>query len=144
MKKILTLLLTLTIVLSLFTGFGNVLAAKEPAAEGEDIVSICLEEDWSVYPDTANIGEKYEWFKGFIGAGKSETIPFETSAQTYTDVVWFGNTFTPELGLNDSERVIIEFEGLQYYTKVWLNGAYIGEHEGSYGPFTFDITDYIK
>lgn len=144
MKKILTLLLTLTIVLSLFTGFGNVLAAKEPAAEGEDIVSICLEEDWRVYPDTANIGEKYEWFKGFIGAGKSETIPFETSAQTYTDVVWFGNTFTPELCLNDSERVIIEFEGLQYYTKVWLNGAYIGDHEGSYGPFSFDITDYIK
>ncbi len=143
MKKFITLLLSLTMVLSLFTGFASV-QAQEPAAQGEDIVSICLKEDWRVYPDTANIGEKYEWFKGFIGAGKSETIPFETSYMTYTDVVWFGNTFTPELSLQDNERVIIEFEGLQYYTKVWLNGALVGEHEGSYGPFSFDVTDYIR
>ena len=33
---------------------------------------------------------------------------------------------------------------VQYYTKVWLNGAYIGDHEGSYGKFQFDVTDQLR
>ena len=142
MKKFLALLLTLTLAVSLFAGFG--VSAEEPAAEGEDTVSICLKDDWRIYVDSANIGEDYKWYEGFIGAGKAESIPFETSAYGYTGVIWFGNTFTPELNLNENERVVLEFEGVQYYTKVWLNGAYVGDHEGSYGQFTLDVTDYIR
>ena len=37
-------------------------------------------------------------------------------------------------------KVFIEFEGVQKYCKVWLNGKYLGDHKGGYGSFDFDIT----
>jgi beta-galactosidase len=41
-------------------------------------------------------------------------------------------------------KVFIEFEGVQKYCKVWINGKYLGDHKGGYGSFDFDITPYIK
>ena len=40
-------------------------------------------------------------------------------------------------------KVFIEFEGVQKYCKVWLNGKYLGDHKGGYGSFDFDITDFL-
>jgi beta-glucuronidase len=31
-----------------------------------------------------------------------------------------------------------------YYSKVWINGEFIGENIGGYLPFSFDITKYLK
>jgi hypothetical protein len=41
-------------------------------------------------------------------------------------------------------KVFIEFQGVQNYCKVWLNGKLLGDHKGGYGSFDFDITQYIK
>jgi hypothetical protein len=41
-------------------------------------------------------------------------------------------------------KVFIEFEGVQKYCKVWLNGKYLGDHKGGYGSFDFDITGFIS
>ena len=41
-------------------------------------------------------------------------------------------------------KVFVEFEGVQKYCKVWLNGKYLGDHKGGYGSFDFDITGYLK
>jgi len=43
-----------------------------------------------------------------------------------------------------NRKVFIEFEGVQKYCKVWMNGKYLGDHKGGYGSFDFDITQYIK
>jgi beta-galactosidase len=44
----------------------------------------------------------------------------------------------------EGRKVFIEFEGVQKYCKVWINGKYLGDHKGGYGSFDFDITQYIK
>jgi beta-galactosidase len=41
-------------------------------------------------------------------------------------------------------KIFIEFEGVQKYCKVWVNGKYLGDHKGGYGSFDFDITSFIK
>lgn len=41
-------------------------------------------------------------------------------------------------------KVFLEFEGVQKYCKVWVNGKYLGDHKGGYGSFDFDITEVIK
>ncbi|HAM10374.1 MAG: hypothetical protein A2X05_12085 [Bacteroidetes bacterium GWE2_41_25] len=41
-------------------------------------------------------------------------------------------------------KVFIEFDGVQKHCKVWLNGKYLGEHQGAYGAFDFDVTSIIK
>jgi beta-galactosidase len=45
---------------------------------------------------------------------------------------------------NGNKKIFIEFEGVQKYCKVWINGIYLGDHNGGYGSFDFDITSYIR
>lgn len=42
------------------------------------------------------------------------------------------------------KRYILHFEGASVYSKVYLNGEFIGEYKGAYNPFSFDITDKVK
>lgn len=39
--------------------------------------------------------------------------------------------------------MILNFEGSDYKTKIWINGNYIGKNIGAYSRFSFDIEKYI-
>ena len=55
---------------------------------------------------------------------------------------WYRKHFSLNGDLSD-QKVFIEFDGVQKYCKVWVNGNYAGDHKGGYGSFDFDITDLI-
>ena len=40
--------------------------------------------------------------------------------------------------------MLLKFGAVDYRAKVWLNGCYLGSHDGGYTPFSFDITQYAK
>ncbi len=44
----------------------------------------------------------------------------------------------------DGKRYILHFEGASVYSKVYLNGEFIGEYKGAYNPFSFDITEKVN
>ncbi|TXG34772.1 beta-mannosidase [Seonamhaeicola maritimus] len=44
----------------------------------------------------------------------------------------------------DNKVVKIVFEGVDYACDVWLNGHYLGRHEGAFSGFSFDVTDYLR
>ncbi len=70
--------------------------------------------------------------------------PGETG-ETYwwTGWGWYRKHFSINSDYADF-KVFIEFEGVQKYCKVWINGKYAGDHKGGYGSFDFDITGYLK
>src|SRR5215210_7246405 len=37
----------------------------------------------------------------------------------------------------------LRFDGVYYAARVWLNGIYLGDHEGYFSAFEFDITDVV-
>jgi beta-galactosidase/beta-glucuronidase len=41
------------------------------------------------------------------------------------------------------ERWLLHFGAVDWAATVWVNGAYVGEHQGGYTPFSFDITDFV-
>jgi len=43
-----------------------------------------------------------------------------------------------------SDNVILTFDGIDYASKVWLNGTLLGEHEGMFGGPTVRINDFLK
>ena len=43
----------------------------------------------------------------------------------------------------DGGRVLLHFGAVDYLCRVWVNATEVGEHQGGYLPFTFDITDAL-
>jgi beta-galactosidase/beta-glucuronidase len=53
---------------------------------------------------------------------------------------WYRHTC--ELPLRQpGERWILHFGAVDWSATVWVNGTYMGEHDGGYTPFSFDLTD---
>ncbi|MGB5512591.1 MAG: sugar-binding domain-containing protein [Woeseiaceae bacterium] len=56
---------------------------------------------------------------------------------------WYSRRFAvPEKMHGKKIRLI--FEGVDYSCSVWLNGTYLGHHEGMFSAFEFDITDIVS
>ncbi len=51
---------------------------------------------------------------------------------------------TPSTPNMSYRRARLRFEGVDYFASVWLNGQFIGQHEGHFAPFTFDVTDVLS
>lgn len=42
------------------------------------------------------------------------------------------------------QRARLQFEGVDYFASVWLNGHWLGQHEGHFAPFSFDVTGLLR
>lgn len=62
--------------------------------------------------------------------------------ENFSGSVWFMKKFKVT-GI-DSALSILEFSGIDYFTYVWLNGNFIGSHEGYFQKFYFDVSGVIK
>src|SRR5262249_18882757 len=56
---------------------------------------------------------------------------------------WYRKHFSIAKDLSD-RKVFAEFDAIQKYCKVWVNGKLAGDHKGGYDGFYFDITDFVK
>jgi beta-galactosidase/beta-glucuronidase len=41
-------------------------------------------------------------------------------------------------------RALLHFGAVDYYARVWVNGQFVGEHEGGHTPFSIDITPVLN
>lgn len=115
---------------------------REPAA-------IPLHGEWLFALDPAEMGVKGKWFMDKVAQSNrldKVTVPHCFSSdprfEHYTGTAWYRKTFSwkPATG----KRVILHFDAAYYKTHVWLNNEKVGEHEGGYTPFSFDVTDLLK
>lgn len=60
----------------------------------------------------------------------------------YEGPAWYYNRFN--FSCRPNVRYILYFEGANYRTKVWLNKKFVGENEGGFTPFYFDITENLE
>ena len=74
-------------------------------------------------------------------------VPFapETKASGINDQdfhhrCWYQKKFSLS---PSSKRIFLHFGAVDYSAKVWLNGFYLGCHEGGHTPFSFDITNSL-
>jgi beta-galactosidase len=59
-----------------------------------------------------------------------------------TSVGWYRRTF--DLPASDAgRRITIQFDGAFRSALVWLNGCFIGRNDNGYGPFSFDLSDFL-
>jgi beta-mannosidase len=53
-------------------------------------------------------------------------------------------TLTRSRGERRSHRTILRFHGVDYFAEVWLNGVRLGEHEGYFAPFEFEVGGLLR
>ncbi len=105
-----------------------------------------LNGEWSFRFDDSFEGERNKWY-GKLDGDRSIQVPFtyETKAsgigeEKFHPCVWYERHVALPSQTGD-KRVILHFQAVDYLAKVWVNGIYIGSHEGGYAAFSFDITD---
>jgi hypothetical protein len=57
---------------------------------------------------------------------------------------YYRTTFQAQADLWETGRVFLVFRGVDYRCQVFLNGVYLGSHEGFFAPFEFDGTGTIQ
>ena len=108
-----------------------------------------LNGSWQFRFDWNNEGKKQRWYAQ-PAFDLTIQVPFAYQAalsgvdeKKHCDVLWYAREITIPETMRD-QRVLLHFGAVDYQADVWLNGQYLGGHEGGYTPFTFDITDLIE
>ena len=57
--------------------------------------------------------------------------------------VWYKRSFALD-NPYENGRVLLHFGAVDWESDVFVNGEYVGKHQGGYDPFTYDITEYIE
>jgi beta-galactosidase/beta-glucuronidase len=108
-----------------------------------------LNGEWDFRYDDDNVGETEKWYEQLNGDLKI-TVPFtyETKAsgigeETFHPNVWYERTLDVPKE-QEGKRVILHFQAVDYIAKLWVNGIFVGQHQGGYAAFSFDITPYLR
>jgi len=102
---------------------------------------------WNFKVDSNQIGEQQQWYNGLSNT-RPMAVPASWNDQydelrDYLGHAWYEqNTYIPKNW--QGQQILIRFGSANYAAKVWINGKYIGKHEGGHLPFSFDITSVVN
>lgn len=111
--------------------------------------SLLLDGDWRFSTDPKNKGESETWFDpGFDdSAWQVVSVPHTWNVMEkyskFNGVAWYRYHLTAPETLQDM-HLRLRFQAVFYLARIWVNGVYVGEHEGGYTPFAFDVSALIK
>src|SRR5215211_9207894 len=102
-------------------------------------------EDWEAVPLAAPLEAAVET-AGIRRAWTPIRVPWhwqlEDAFATYEGIVLYRCRFAQQRP-PEGTMVSLRFEGVYYAARVWLNGVYLGDHEGYFSAFEFDVTDKV-
>ena len=128
-----------------------------------------LDGQWQALVDPYNVGafdyraqplkNNHAFYRNYKPQSESELVEydFDTSGQLhvpgdwntqresllfYEGSVWYKRSF--DYVKAPKNRLFLHFAACNYFAAAYLNGEALGEHEGGFTPFDFEITDRIK
>jgi beta-glucuronidase len=83
------------------------------------------------------------WETKNLPAVENQMHPYPTIPEFFYDGVWYRRSF--EVDAADSGKFVkLVLLAVNYVADVWVNGEYLGYHEGGYTPFAFDVSPALK
>jgi len=112
-----------------------------------------LSGEWDFAFDDADAGLAARWFADPQFDRRIQVpFPFESAASGIQDtgfhqVIWYSRSFDDNdlagAGFFTGQRLHVHFGAVDYRASVWVDGTFLGQHEGGHTPFSFDITDAV-
>jgi len=102
---------------------------------------------WEILFDRDNQGLSREWNLGRWPEGAAQPIDvpsvWNTIEPRYTGPAFYRTGFTASHDWCGCS-VRLRIGAANYLAQGWLNGTYVGQHEGGYTPFEFDLSDALR
>jgi len=95
-----------------------------------------VKENWfapNAQPFPLRIVVPFPWESKLSGIGRTD----------YKGVAWYRRNFIIPKAWQ-GKRIWLCFGAVDWHATVWLNGEKVGEHEGGYSEFRFDVTDKVR
>ncbi|MBN1581642.1 MAG: beta-glucuronidase [Anaerolineae bacterium] len=102
---------------------------------------------WDFELDPDEVGEKEGWIHGLkdprtIAVPASWNELFQDT-RDYLDMAWYAREFYAPTSWQ-GQHIFLRVGSANYAAKVWINGHFVGEHDGGHLPFAFEVTDQVK
>ena len=113
--------------------------------EGRERLS--LDGPWRYRAEADEPGESLGYAQAAIDDADWPTMQlptnwYRTEVGDFFGTIWFRRGFrVPEAFRG--QRLFLRFGAVDYLADVWVNGEYLGHHEGMFNPFEFDVTDRL-
>lgn len=110
---------------------------------------IDLNGKWRFVLDPKNIGEIDNWYITGLTKAMDVQVPHIWQREgedyvSYNGAAWYEKDVCLS-AIDNSQTYHLCFGAVDYACSVWWNGHYIGEHEGGFTPFDFEIqNEFIK
>jgi len=105
-----------------------------------------LESGWQFLPDrtgaltVGSVAGAEGWRAAKVGLSWNAQF---ADLRDYMGIAWY-RTRLDAPPLDGGKRALLKFGAVDYFSEVFVNGQKVGEHEGGYTPFGFDVTDKLK
>jgi beta-mannosidase len=108
---------------------------------------LSLDGEWQYATDPGNCGIRREYYSPDFDATNWKKMPVPSQwyvhGLDYHGVVWFRKYFDVAKTF-PGEVLELNFGGVDYDARVWVNGDYIGRHVGAFASFKLDATKAIR
>ncbi len=103
--------------------------------------------NWAAYYKDRKPTNDSDFVEYAFEGGPQLYVPGDFNSQLpdlkyYESSIWYKRTFSIQTTANN--RFFLHFGAVNYRAEIYLNGAKIGEHEGGFTPFQFEVTDQLK
>lgn len=118
--------------------------AGVPPARGS--ARLDLNGEWRFRTDAAKRGEAQGWPARPPADTEAVRVPHTWNVGKYEDfegVAWYFRSFTVP-GELLGRHFELNFGATFYHSRVWLNGAELGAHEGGHTAYSFDVTPHLR
>lgn len=110
-----------------------------------------LDGPWSFRHDDENTGVAAGWSTGLPDSREivvpfpPESIASGVAEPGFHPIVWYARTITDDDLARAGRcaaapRMLLHFGAVDYRASVWIDGDFVGGHEGGHTPFTIDVT----
>jgi beta-galactosidase/beta-glucuronidase len=114
---------------------------------------LSLDGSWRFAFDDEDVGFAERWFEYGHELPLTIQVPFayqcemsgvhgDIGGDVIHPVIWYRRGFTVPDEMS-GQRVFVKFIAVDWACTVWVNGVYVGSHEGGYTPFACDITSVL-